>query len=423
VKNQQANKFYQILQKQFSRRINLDLSRIKYFLFKKKIYPNQIRGKIITVKGSDGKNSVVQSLKTILIEDGKKITTFTSPGILSVLDRIFIKDRFISLNKFKVMSKEIIKSKIKLTLFEAITLIYVKTINKLKGFHYHIVEAGAGWEKDSTNLWENPRAQIVTNINLQHLDLFKVKTLTQVIKIKVGFLSKNTVIYIGKQKPNVLKKIKQILKSNPSKKYYYGHDFRLTKKKDYYIYQDKLGKLSLKSNQIFSDGLWDNIALTIKVARDLKIKNKIILKAIPKIYFQGRLEYIKKGKLRKFINPNEDLLLDGGASITAAKNANTYLKKLKKPIYGIWAIQKNRNPKMFLKEFQNIFKKIICIKVPNEKNFCSAKKLRSIAKQLKIKNESAKNIPEAIKKISDKKKKLIYMFGSLYTVGKILSLN
>jgi len=117
------------------------------------------------------------------------------------------------------------------------------------------------------------------------------------------------------------------------------------------------------------------------------------------------------------------LLLDGGASIAAAKNANTYLKKLKKPIYGIWSIQKNRKPKIFLKEFQNLFEKIVCIKVPNEKNFCSTKELRSIARQLKIKNESAKNIPEAIKKISNKKNKLIYMFGSLYTVGKILSLN
>ena len=67
MKNQEANKFYQILQKQFSRRINLDLSRIKYFLFKKKIYPNQIEGEIITVKGSDGKNSVVQSLKEKLL--------------------------------------------------------------------------------------------------------------------------------------------------------------------------------------------------------------------------------------------------------------------------------------------------------------------------------------------------------------------
>ena len=169
--------------------------------------------------------------------------------------------------------------------------------------------------------------------------------------------------------------------------------------------------------------MWDNIALAIKVLRDLEIKNKTILKALPKIIFQGRLEYIKKGKLRKLLNSNEDLLLDGGASIQAAKNAASYLKKIKKPIYGIWAIQKNRNPKKFLKQFKKIFRKIICVKIPNEKNFCSQAELKDIAKRLKIKNQSAKNISQAFEKISSKKNKVIYIFGSLYTVGKVLSLN
>ena len=97
-------------------------------------------------------------------------------------------------------------------------MIYLLAANDQKKIDYNICEAGAGFEADSTNLWENPRAQIVTNINLQHLDLFKVKTLEEVVKIKVGYLSKNTNIYIGKQTPKVLKIIKKILKKNPSKK-------------------------------------------------------------------------------------------------------------------------------------------------------------------------------------------------------------
>ena len=36
---------------------------------------------------------------------------------------------------------------------------------------------------------------------MQHQDLFGVKTLEEVIKIKGGYLSKKTSIYIGKQKP------------------------------------------------------------------------------------------------------------------------------------------------------------------------------------------------------------------------------
>jgi len=102
VKILQAEKFYQKLQNQYSRRINLDRSRIFSALDKFNINPNyDLPGKILQVIGSDGKNTVVQSLKKILIQNKKNISTFTSPAITSPLDRFFFKDKFISANKFR----------------------------------------------------------------------------------------------------------------------------------------------------------------------------------------------------------------------------------------------------------------------------------------------------------------------------------
>ena len=62
---------------------------------------------------------------------------------------------------------------------------------------------------DSTRVWDAPKCQIVCNINEQHLEWVKPKNLSEIIKQKVGFLSKKTTIYIAKQKPKTLKKIKQ----------------------------------------------------------------------------------------------------------------------------------------------------------------------------------------------------------------------
>ena len=50
------------------------------------------------------------------------------------------------------------------------------------------------------------------NINKQHLNFLTKKTLDEVIYQKVGFLSNFTHIYVGKQTPNVLNKIKKNLK-------------------------------------------------------------------------------------------------------------------------------------------------------------------------------------------------------------------
>ena len=286
-----------------------------------------------------------------------------------------------------------------------------------------MVEAGLLYAKDSTGVWDKPRCQIITNINQQHLEWVKPKTLRSICQQKVGYLSKATTIYVGKQESKTLKIIKQILRKNPSKKVFYGSDWTLKKAKDKIIYRDKKGKLILKSNKIFSDGIWQNVGLAIKVARDFNISKKNILSAIPKITFEGRLQYVAKGKLRKLLFPQEKLLVDGCHSNTSAKNLASYLKTLNKNICGIWGIQTSRRPEQFIKNFKGIFKKIVAVKIPDEPNSCSPRKLQKIANQSSLKCSTAHNIHSAIKKLSSKKEKIITCFGSLYLVGKILSLN
>ena len=135
----QAEKFYQKLQNQYSRRINLDRSRIFAALNQFNINPNyDLPGEILQIIGSDGKNTVVQSLKSILAQNKKNISTFTSPAIISPLDRIFLKKKFISLKDFKNTAKRIISSKCKLTLFEVITLIYILNLKNQKNIDYQI---------------------------------------------------------------------------------------------------------------------------------------------------------------------------------------------------------------------------------------------------------------------------------------------
>ena len=101
---------------------------------------------------------------------------------------------------------------------------------------------------------------------------------------------------MGKQKQKTMQTIKEILKKNPSRQVYYGSGWILKKLGDKRIYKDNRGEIILKSKKILSDGLWNNVGLAIKVARDLKISKKNIQKAIPKLEFEGRLQYVK-GKL------------------------------------------------------------------------------------------------------------------------------
>ena len=208
---QTSKNLYQNLQKQYSRRINLDLRRIKKAL-KKIDNPEENIGNVINIIGSDGKNSVLTSIKYFLEASNQKVNTFTSPHLYDVRQRFWLGKRFITVKEIKKYKKIIEKTKQKLTLFELLTCIYILAASKTDTDSYNLIESGLLFKKDSTNLWPYPLAQVVTNINFQHQEWVYPKTISEICKQKVGYLSEDTKIYIGKQKSKTSKIIKKDFK-------------------------------------------------------------------------------------------------------------------------------------------------------------------------------------------------------------------
>ena len=414
-----SKKLYQSLQKQYSRRINLDLSRIKKVL-EKLNNPEKQLNNVINIIGSDGKNSVLTSLKYFIEANNQKVNSFTSPHLYDVRERFWLGNRFISTKEIKKYKKVIEKTKQKLTLFELLTCIYLLAARNTDPNSYNLVESGLLFKKDSTNLWSYPLAQVVTNINYQHQEWVFPKTITEICRQKVGYLSKNTMIYTGKQKSKTSKIIKKILKKNNSKKITYGV-WKIINKNNRKYYQDKKNLINLTSKYINSDGLWENVGLAIKVALDLGIDARIIKKTLSKIQFIGRVQFVK-GKLTKNLK-NTRLLVDGCHSDESTKNLANYLRKFKIPIYAIWGSLKNKNPDKLIKNFNGIFKKVVTIKIPGEPSAMNSFDLFKLAKKNNFKTIESKNLKDALKKTSTKEKKIVVIFGSLYLVGHALSMN
>ena len=400
--------------------MNFDLKRIKLIL-KKLNHPEKKLKNVINVIGSDGKYSFLTSLKYFIEANDQKTSAYISPSLKGIRERFWMGKKFLSYKEIRKSIKIIEKQNIYLTIFEALTVIFILNAAE-KNNDFNLIEAGALFAKDSTNLFDFPKIQTVVNINKQHLNFLKKKTLNEVIYQKVGFLSNFTSIYIGKQKPLVLKKIKQILTKNTSL-VHYSNIWKLIESNKSFFYEDKQVKIKLITKYIHSTGLLENLCLAIKIALDLKIDKKIIVKTIPKIRFQARLEYIKKGKLIKKIFKNEKLLLDGCHSETSAKNLANYLKTIKLPIYGVWSMTKNKDPDKFIKQFKGLFRKIFIIPIENETASLSNKILFKIAKRNNYQSEMCESFEDALKKITSKEKKIICVFGSLYLCGNILNKN
>jgi dihydrofolate synthase/folylpolyglutamate synthase len=419
--SQSINLYNQLAKnKLFSKSVNFDLRRIKLVLTKLDNPERKLKN-VINIIGSDGKYSLLTSLKYFIEANKQKASAYISPSLKDIKERFWMGNNFLSHKEIKETIKIIEQQKINLTIFEVLTVIFILNASKNDN-EYNLIEAGALFAKDSTNVFDFPKVQAVVNINKQHLNFLKKKTLDEVILQKVGFLSNFTNIYVGKQRPHVLKKIKTLLRSNDSS-IEYPNSWKIIKIGSNFYYKDKKIKIVLKNKYIHSKGLLENLCLAIKIALELKIDKKVIIKTIPKIKFQARIDYITKGKLVKKIFKNEKIMIDGCHSITSAKNLAEHLKTVKKPIYGIWGMTKNKDPNKFIKQFKSIFKQIITVPIENESASLSNKLLFKIGKKNNFRIKLSKNFDEALKKISSKERKIICIFGSLYLCGNVLNKN
>ena len=406
----------------FNKTINFDLKRIKLVL-KKLGNPERKLNNVINFLGSSGKFTTLYSLRCFIEANNQTTSAYISPSLKDIKERFWMGNRYLTHQEIRKSIRLIAKLKVPLTIFEVLTVVYIINASK-QNTKYHLVEAGALFAKDSTNVFDFPLAQVIVNINKQHLNFLarNKKTLDEVIYQKVGFLSNFTQIYVGKQKPNVLRKIKKNLKNNKSQ-INYPNSWKLIRKNKYFFYKDKKNKIKLNTKKIHSKGLLENLCHAIKIALDLKIDRKIIDRTIPNISFEGRFQYLKNGKIKNKLHKSEQIMLDGAHSETDAKNLANYLRNIKVPKYAVWAMMKNKEPDLFIKQFKRIFRKIITMPIENEKNCMSAKDLKSIGKKHQFNVDKANNFNEAIKKISSSEKKLINCIGSLYNVGNILNKN
>ena len=406
--------------KLFNKTINFDLKRIKLVL-KKLDHPEKNLKNVINFLGSSGKFTTLHSVKSFIEANKQTTTAYISPSLKDIKERFWMGNKYLTHQEIRKSIKLISKLRIPLTIFEVLTVIFIVNAAQ-QNTNYHLVESGALFAKDSTNVFDFPLAQVIVNINKQHLNFLKKKTLNEVIYQKVGFLGNFTNIYVGKQRPDVLNKIKKHLKKNKSK-INYPNTWKLIKKSKHYFYKDKKNEIKLNTKNIHSKGLLENLCNAIKISLDLKINKKVIEKTIPNISFEGRFQYLKNGKIKDKLYKNEQIMLDGAHAETDAKNLAKYLRNIKIPKYAVWAMMKNKEPDLFIKQFKGVFKKIITIPIDNEKNCMSALDLQAIARKNKFNVDKANNFNEAIKKITSSEKKLIICVGSLYNVGNILNKN
>jgi len=385
---------------------------------------------VIQVVGTNGKHSFCVTLREIFEKAAYTCNLNISPSLRKFNERYYFSGKYISDEELYNLLIEVeqINGNQSISFHEVITAAWILHASRNKS-DVNIIEAGALFRLDSSNVFQKNICSVIMPIGIDHRDFLKEGTIDEITYEKCSHLLGGSKIIISEQKSNVLEKIKKNISRNSSEKFIFGEDYNYKKKTNRFIYKDKIGKMNLPLPNLPGDFQISNVSTAIAAARNLnqfKITESHIKEAITKVRSEGRLQSITRGKLRKYVSENNQIIVDGAHNPLAASVVKKYLETLNsgRKIFMVLGMMANKEHKEFIQTFKDKVHSIIALDIPNQINFIKKEKLSKIAQSCGISSKTASSIEEALKNIAKENiNAIILCTGSLYFAAEILNLN
>ena len=413
------------LQELHPKEIDLSLDRIQSLC--KKLGNPQDKIKAISIVGTNGKYSTIQAMFSILKEANFNCNIYTSPHIKSINERFVFNNEELNDEDLANLLEEIEEANNgePITFFEILTAAYF-----LKASQYpdniNLIESGLFFRFDATNILKNNLASVVTSIGLDHLDWLpeNEQTVEKIIFEKTSSLLNSNII-VAKQSTNKIKEnIKKTISNNRSNKFFHNENYSFTmQENDFFYYEDQFGGIKLPMPNVKGQFQLENVSTaiaTLRILKDLKIKDDHIKKGILKINCIARLQEIKSGKLKELVKDHK-LFVDGSHNPLGAKVLNEYLESLDCNKHIILGMMANKDHNEYMSFFKDI-STLTTIDIPNQPNSIKGGELKDKLNGFSNINYK-ESIEDAIKSIPVKENDIILITGSLYLAGEVLNLN
>ena len=413
------------LQELHPKEIDLSLDRIQSLC--KKLGNPQDKIKAISIVGTNGKYSTIQAMFSILKEANFNCNIYTSPHIKSINERFVFNNEELNDEDLANLLEEVEEANNgePITFFEILTAAYF-----LKASQYpdniNLIESGLFFRFDATNILKNNLASVVTSIGLDHLDWLpeNEQTVERIIFEKTSSLLNSNII-VAKQSTNKIKEnIKKTISNNRSNKFFHNENYSFTmQENDFFYYEDQFGGIKLPMPNVKGQFQLENVSTaiaTLRILKDLKIKDDHIKKGILKINCIARLQEIKSGKLKELVKDHK-LYVDGSHNPLGAKVLNEYLESLDCNKHIILGMMANKDHNEYMSFFKDI-STLTTIDIPNQPNSIKGGELKDKLNGFSNINYK-ESIEDAIKSIPVKENDIILITGSLYLAGEVLNLN
>ncbi len=377
----------------------------------------------VLIGGTNGKGSVASMLYSILTHNGYKAGLYTSPHLISILERFRSTGGLISSEEFLSIGEDIIKKigeekllKMGVTYFEFTTALAFQWFAEKK-VDIAVLEVGMGGRLDATN--SAPAVlSIITSVSKDHTD-FLGKRIEEIAFEKAGIIKEDSHC-VTSCRGKALRVIEEISKKRRSNLLVYGKHFHCTRKKDgtfdYHGINWNFRDLSLNllgAHQVLNAGtaLAGTEVLNKKYGFHLDAeKSKMALKNIPLF---GRFEIIRK---------NPFVLLDGAHNPSAIMRLAATLKEAfpRSRYHIIFGAMADKDIRGMLKILERIAEDFYITAIPCERaeNPENIKHLISKEKNALCFKDVQSAYRYALRKAE--KRDVICITGSFYLVGEFI---
>lgn len=263
----------------------------------------------VHIAGTNGKGSTLNYLKNIMMEQGYRVGTFTSPHIETIQERIMINDEYISEEDFLALFRKVMKvieemeqEDVYPTQFEILTIIALMYFQE-KNPDLVIMETGLGGRLDSTNVI-TPLLSIITNVSFDHTNILG-NTIHEIASEKAGIIKENSFVVTGVKDEVALSVISQKATDKNSELFILGEQFTAVNQPvnqdgESFSYSfdkhclDDVSIAMIGKHQVDNAACAITAAILLKEKFDFSLTEENLRTGLQKAVWKGRLEQLSK---------------------------------------------------------------------------------------------------------------------------------
>ncbi|MEL7150633.1 MAG: folylpolyglutamate synthase/dihydrofolate synthase family protein [Pseudomonadota bacterium] len=379
---------------------------------------------VIHLAGTNGKGSTQAMIRAGLEAAGQRVHAYTSPHLARFHERIRVAGDLISEDALISLLEDVYDA----NGGETITYFEITTVAAFLAFarthaDWTLLEVGLGGRHDATNVIDDPRLTVITQIDLDHQQ-FLGETVGEIAYQKAGIIKRGVPVVVGPQHDAAMDVIEAEARAFGAPVIAYGQHWHMSEERGRLIYQDETGLLDLPKPNLRGPHQFANAGMALAALRHLGFDESACEAAVTQAFWPARMQRLIKGPLVEMA-PEAEFWLDGGHNPAAGEAlAKTLAELPARPTHAICGMLSTKDVAGYMRSLVGAVRDLRAVAIPGEAATLPAEDTAEAAAGVGLEARVAPSVEDAISDIiANDPTARILICGSLYLAGVVLREN